>query len=245
MGSYLKVTSMPMMSMITHFYNHPLQVQEQISYWESLPATLLSQLEFIVIDDCSEYAPTWRPTKLDLKVFRITSDIAWNQPGARNLATFHASGAWAIYADIDQRFHPDPIQAVLDSLTNLDVMTMYYLRSDNLLDPNNKEGKLPCHPNTYLVNLSSFKICGMFDEDFAGHYGYDDLYMPMVWEKNGGKRVILPEVNYFDDLGFGTTNLSRDLSHNKHLAEQKVMNGAKNSTGMLRFEWEPVKIERL
>ena len=121
---------------------------------------------------------------------------------------------------------------------------MYYLRSDNQFDANIGQ-KLSCHPNTYLVNLKQFKVHGMFDEDFAGHYGYEDLFMPRVWEKHGGKLVMLNDLNYFDDLGFRTTNLNRDLSRNKLLAEQKLEAGTKNSSGMLRFDWERVEIGKI
>jgi hypothetical protein len=233
---------MPNISIVTHFYNCPLRVREQIQYWESLPSVILSEVEFVVIDDCSQQSPLWCTTKLDLRVFRITTDVPWNQSGARNLATFNARGNWVIYSDIDQRFNPDPMRLILENLNAFDKMTMYYLRSDNQFDANIAQ-KLPCHPNTYLVNLEKFKMYGMFDEDFAGHYGYEDLYMSRVWERHGGQRVILDDANYFEDLGFSTGKLNRDLSRNKLLGEQKLRSGTKNSIGILRFEWEQVKLD--
>jgi glycosyltransferase involved in cell wall biosynthesis len=233
---------MPKISIATHFYNCPQRVREQIVYWESLPPAILSEFEFVVIDDCSQQSPLWSATKLDLKVFRITTDIPWNQSGARNLATFHARGDWVIYSDIDQRFNPGPMRSILDNLNAFDKMTMYYLRSDNQFDANIGQ-KLQCHPNTYLVNLEKFKMHGMFDEDFAGHYGYEDMYMPLVWERHGGKRVILNDANYFEDLSFSTAKLNRDLSRNKLLGEQKLSAGTKNSIGVLRFEWEQVRLD--
>ena len=233
---------MPAISIVTHFYNYPQRVREQIMYWESLPSEILSEVEFVVIDDCSRQSPAWRATKLDLKVFRIITDIPWNQSGARNLATFNARGNWVIYSDIDQRLNPGPMRLILGNLNAFDKMTMYYLRSDNQFDANIGQ-RLPCHPNTYLVNLEKFKVHGMFDEDFAGHYGYEDLYMPQVWERHGGKRVMLDDANYFEDLGFSTAELNRDLSRNRLLAEQKLSAGTKNSLGMLRFEWGQVRLD--
>lgn len=93
------------------------------------------------------------------------------------------------------------------------------------------------HPNTFFVNLAKFKQFGMYDEDFSGHYGYEDLYMPQVWEKNGGKRSLFNGADYFKDLGFGTRNLDRDLTRNLALAQFKLATGSKNSTSILRFEW--------
>jgi hypothetical protein len=69
----------PDISIITHYYNHPENVLEQIAYWESLPAHFLSRVEFILVDDGSEHSPLILRTGFDLKVFRITTSRAWNQ----------------------------------------------------------------------------------------------------------------------------------------------------------------------
>lgn len=232
---------MPTLSIISHYYNHPQMVQDQIAYWESLPDALLAQLEFILVDDCSETTPVVKPTRLNLKVFRVISDLPWNQAGARNLGCFNATGQWALYFDIDQKFYAGPIATLVASLASLDPMTMYYLRIKELIDITVNQPLL-YHPNSFLVNLAMFKQHGMYDEDFVGHYGYEDLYMPQVWERNGGKRVLLSDPVYFEDMGFGTTNLNRDLTRNLALAQQKMAAGTRNSTGILRFEWEQLDI---
>ena len=85
---------------------------------------------------------------------------------------------------------------------------------------------------------------GMYDEDFAGYYGYEDLYMPLVWARHGGKRVLFNDPVFFEDMGFGTTSLNRDLSRNLALAQQKMAAGTKNSPGILRFEWEQIDISQ-
>lgn len=234
---------MTKLSVISHYYNHPQMVLDQIAYWESLPDSFLSQVEFILVDDCSEQQPILPATKLNLKVFRVITDIPWNQAGARNLGAFNASGEWALYFDIDQKFYVEPISNVIANLNRLDTMTMYYLHIKDLIDITVNKPLL-YHPNTFLVNLAKFKQLAMYDEDFAGYYGYEDLYMPQVWEKHGGKRVLLNDAVYFEDKGFGTTNLNRDLSRNYALAQQKLLAGTKNSLGILRFEWEGIDIKK-
>ena len=232
---------MPKFSIISHYYNHPKMVQDQIAYWESLPEAFLQHVEFILVDDCSELTPRIPVTRLDLKVFRVITDLAWNQAGARNLATLNATGDWALFFDMDQKFRVDPMMSVLAGLNGLDRMSMFYLRIEELIDVTvNKP--LDFHPNTFLVNLAQFKRHAMYDEDFVGHYGYEDLYMPQVWEKRGGKRVLFNDAIFFEALPFGTTNLDRDLSRNLALAKQKMLAGCKRPLGILRFEWEPVDI---
>lgn len=232
---------MARLSIISHYYNHPRMVEDQLAYWTSLPDSFLSQIEFVLIDDCSEQMPEIHSGKLNLKVFRILTEVPWNQAGARNLGAFNATGEWVLYFDIDQRFYLDPMTLLIANLDRLDVMTMYYMKIKELIDITvNKP--LQYHPNSFLVNLSKFKQYGMYDEDFAGYYGYEDLYMPQVWEKHGGKRVSFNEAVFFEDMGFGTTNLDRDLSRNLLLAQQKMASGTKNSHGILRFEWRQLDL---
>jgi hypothetical protein len=233
---------MPRLSLISHYYNHPEMVAAQLTYWESLPPDFLAEVEFVLVDDGSEQPAQFRPTSLDLKVFRITTDIAWNQTGARNLGTFNATGRWGLYFDIDQKLSAEPLAHVMRVLDQADPMTMFYFKSKNITDIDGTS--MPFHVNTILVQLANFKAYGMYDEDFAGHYGYDDLYMPQVWERQGGRRAVLNDAEYFEDLRFRTGNLNRDLSRNKALAEQKLAAGAKNSPGVLRFAWEPVRVEK-
>lgn len=81
---------MSKLSIISHFYNHHQMVIDQIKYWETLPNEFLSQVEFILVDDCSDQIAATPKTKLNLKLFRIKTDITWNQGGARNLGAFNA-----------------------------------------------------------------------------------------------------------------------------------------------------------
>jgi glycosyltransferase involved in cell wall biosynthesis len=232
---------MPKLSFISNYYNYPEKVEEQISYWESFPESFLSEVEFILIDDCSEQRVAFRPTTLNLRVFRITTAIAWNQAGARNLGACNANGEWSLFSDIDQRFYLQPMQKLLTRLNNLDPMFIYYPKAKNITDLDGSPKSV--HVNTILVNTQKFKEMGLYDEDFAGHYGYEDLYLPEVWERHGGYRAILGDMEYFEDLRFRTKTLDRDLTRNHMLKEEKTAAGAKNAPGILRFDWEAVSLK--
>ena len=232
---------MAKLSLISHYYNYPEMVEKQLMYWESLPRALSDEIEFILVDDGSSLCPRLRQSHLNMKVFRVCKDIPWNQAGARNLGTYNATCEWALFCDIDQRFFVDEMNRIVIGLRNFNPRNMYYMRIKELIDITVNES-LDCHPNTFLVHLPTFKRFGMFDEDFVGHYGYEDLYMPRVWERNGCTRCLLNEDIVFEDLGFGTHSLNRDLEHNRALAQQKLASGTRNSTGILRFEWEQVAL---
>jgi hypothetical protein len=131
------------------------------------------------------------------------------------------------------------MEILLDNIEHLDDMTLYHLRSDNDGFRNfEDEPILPYHPNIFIVNVDQFKMHGMYDEDFAGHYGYEEIYMTRHWEHEGGKRLLFADYTYFNNLGFSSVGLDRDSSHNKMLGENKVLDGTKNSVGILRFEWK-------
>ncbi len=184
----------PDISIITHYHNHPQKVLEQIAYWESLPPSFLSRVEFILVDDCSEKSPAIPSTILDLRVFRIATRIAWNQTGARNLGAFTSRGKWGLFFDLDQRFCPKPIENTLNHLEHLDNMTMYHFRAESYAYRPHESGPIiPRHPNTFIVNMEQFKLHGMYDEDFAGHPGYGDIYMTTHWEHEGGKSLLLSD----------------------------------------------------
>ena len=233
---------MPKLSIISHFYNHPEMVEKQVAHWASIPAEFRPFVEFILVDDCSEQIPAISAGDIDLRLFRVLSDIPWNQGGARNLGAFHARGEWALFFDVDQRLGLETLPLLLGNLDRLDKSTMYYLRIKELINVLTGEN-LSNHPNTFLAHMATFRACGMYDEDFCGHYGYEDLYMPQVWEHAGCKRAFLGDMVFFEDMGFGTKNFNRDLDRNKALAMTKMVNGYKNAPGILRFRWEVVPIK--
>jgi len=226
----------PKLSVITHYYNHPEQVAQQLIHWQKIPRALLDQIEFIIVDDNSESQPVIYKDSLNLRHFRVLSDIPWNQAGARNLGAFHATGEWALFFDIDQKWEIDTVGLLLNSLDKLSKRTMFYLQIRELIDITVNE-PLSHHPNTFLVHLPTFRVLGMYDEDFTGHYGYEDLYMPRVWESRGGKRSLINQPVFFENMPFGTGNFDRDLRRNQQLMIAKMNAGCKNSPGILRFDW--------
>lgn len=232
---------MKKLSVISHFYNHPEMVEKQIAHWNKIDPVFLNLMEFILVDDHSEDVPHLVKTGIDLRYFRVITDLEWNQAGARNLAAYHATGEWSLFFDIDQHINLEAVPMLLANLDRLDKRTLYYMRIKELINILTNEN-LENHPNTFLVNTREFRTHGMYDEDFVGHYGYEDLYMPRVWERSGRKRGFLSDPVFFEDLGFGTTKLDRNLDRNMALALKKIEQGCKNSPGMLRFEWEEVEL---
>ena len=230
---------MKKLSIISNFYNQQAEVKKQVAYWQTFPQALKDNVEFILIDDGSEVEFRIDAPDLDLHFYRITTDIPWNLSGGRNLGGYVACSEWCLYFDIDQKIFAEPLAQILHNIHLLDPLTMYHLKVQNFIDSNTKT-ELEFATSTFLVNNHNFKFMARYDEDFVGHYGYEDLYMIKVWEANGGRRTLLNDMYYFEDVGIKTENLSRDLSRNQNLAQTKMAAGFENSPGMLRFKWKKI-----
>ncbi len=230
---------MKRLSLITHHYNSHDKAQHLLDHLASISKDVTDQIEIIIVDDCSELRQPLNSHGLDLKHLRVLDDIPWNQAGARNLGAVTANGEWLLYFDMDQLISEYGLSYVVNHAGSLDRRLMYFFLVENFVDSNINE-QLAVHPNTFLVNAVQFRIDGMYDEDFAGHYGYEDIYLPYLWEKNGGMRAMIGEIPFFRDQDFKTTSLSRDLEHNKQVSRMKFAKGLKRPKSFVRFEWEVV-----
>lgn len=230
----------PFLSIICNFYGYPERVAEQVLHWNQLPREVLERVEFVLIDDCSDTPVELPDHNLNLRLFRVTSDIPWNQGGARNLGATKAQGVWALFFDIDQRIQLETLPLLINLLEKANPRnTFLYLRIRHLIDIQNNQS-LPCAPSTFLTHLGDFRERGMYDEDFTGHYGYEDLYLIAAWEKRGGNRIVLEQPIFFDDMGFGTLAFDRDKERNGRLMNEKIKAGCPESPDILRFGWVEV-----
>lgn len=232
------------LSIISHYYNHHDQVRKQIQHWSSMKGFDTKEIEIILIDDFSEMSFDPQPCNLNIRHIRIDTDIPWNQAGCRNLGAYLARSEWMLIFDIDQYLNQDAIATLVNSTDQLEPNILYYLKCKPIYNSID-DTYANFHPNSYLVNTDSFRRIGMYDEDFSGNYGYEDLFLPLAWERNGGKRTLLDGHIFFDaDLPFETNNLNRDLEQNRKLSLEKLRMLRDlpeellwRPNGILRFTW--------
>lgn len=235
--THFKSVNTPVLSLITHHYNGHEAADKLTHHLEMMPDEIKSHIELIIVDDFSDTELKINSSLPHFKQFRVIDDIPWNQAGSRNLGTVMASGPWALFFDIDQEPSTEGLSRIINGINLLETDSLYYFHVDNFID-SNLNVELPIHPNTFLVNVARFKSTCMYDEDFAGNYGYEDLYLPFVWESNGGKRAIFGNEKIFKDGNFKTKSLNRDLSINKKMAEKKLLEGARKPINFIRFQWK-------
>jgi hypothetical protein len=230
----------PNLSIISHFYNAHECVDQQIAHWQQINPQLRNLFEFILVDDFSDTEYKLPPNDLNIRLFRVTDDIPWNQGGARNLATIHATGAVAMFIDIDQHIKIEFLERLCASIENIQRKTIHFFKSNPPLINIQNGQELSHHPNSFFVNLKDFKAHVHYDEDFAGHYGFEDIFVMRAWEKAGNKLTLVNE-DVSRNLPFGTSNLDRDVKRNQDLIHKKVFQeDCAMSPSILRFRWKEV-----
>lgn len=213
--------------------------RQLLKWYETYSSDLLERIQFIFVDDHS-------PLKIDIPadcklhytLARVDDDIMWNQGGARNLGVHLAKTSKLILTDLDHLF---PEALMVEILDAKEPQALYMFRRE-------KDGqKIYPHPNTFFCTKATyFKALGV-DEEFCGHYGFEDIYFIKLQKALGTKikkfsrkKVILKE---HKDSTNELHSLERDLTVNKELFEKKqatLTSGkifAGHSRLFLNFKW--------
>jgi hypothetical protein len=185
---------------------------------ERIQGIINQGLKTVIIDDCSK--EPLGPVD-GIRVARITDDIKWNQPGARNLGFYICEG-WILCADIDHLVTKENMEQLVN--TNLRKGCVYYLGRE---DTNSV--------NIYLIHKDDFEKIGGYDEDFCGNYGYDDIH----FYNKCIKLLEVHELRHIKAKVYAEESSSegvRDSDHNLELIRKK----GTEPTKRLRFNWKYV-----
>ena len=170
---------------------------------------------------------------LNLRLLRVDDDIDWNMPGCRNLGAVQARSDWLLFFDIDNVTTEANIQRMVQATPQLDRGRLHVFsrhHDGEVVEP---------HINTFLISRWGFFKAGGYDEDFAGHYGFEDVLFRSLWRRHVGTEVLLPDI-VFQQMGWRTNTLNRDTTRNQALANYKAALGMPKPKGCLRFDWAEV-----
>jgi len=232
-------------SVIHPFYKHNFALEKHIQNWNSWEDKYKKSTEIIIVDDGSPESIDLNLFKkangLDIKVYRILKDIMWNVTGARNLGITQSTGDWLFPLDFDMSV----LNITLDGIyrENLDSNTTYWPR---LWFPSkNKPHRMRRpHCNSFFIERETMFNSGLYDEDFAGRWGYEDIFFHDIslggvkrkvidygylrWYKNFAcPHVVKNPRDLTDD------NYKKFCNKKKHYEKGWYKNGP-----ILRFEWK-------
>lgn len=216
---------------------------EQPPEWRQL-------VEVLVVDDHGD--PKAEVPKDDgIKLFRVDSDIPWNQCGARNLIAQQAMTKRLMLIDPDMTLDPGMLQKLVEESRHLVPGLVFRpaLRHIATSDFDHTS------PNVHMILKDDFDRIGGYDEDYAGHKGWSDVQLLRVmqkamvtrtredlffWFHHGNKK--LPDAQ--------VTKLDRSVKHNKsvHVAKMTLLKRlgwrefVKKIAGpKIRFKWNRVQ----
>lgn len=210
---------------------------------------LLAKIHFIIVDDCSPLEVRIpADITLNYSLFRISTDIRWNQAGARNLGVVYAPCPKIILSDSDHVFPEALFRKILCS--SVPRRTLFKFRRENAQGQRIKSAY-----NIFYTSKALFFAALGYDETFCGHYGYEDVFFREVHQKIGTRvksfswntRIVAPDI----DREHSYHSLIRETKINKLLLDTKrrVMSDqgpyASHSGLFLNFNYHKVQEHRM
>lgn len=237
------------LSYIMHFYlnqENASSVMNLLRRYEGYSPQLLDRVQFVIVDDGSPVKYEIPEFDLNFTWLRITEDIPWNQGGARNLGVLYAKSDKVLMTDLDFEFP----EATLAKMVEMKECGRRFYK---IYTKDPSTGQLMTgHPNTFLMSRARFMRFFGCDEEFCGHYGYEDVRFVKVQKYHGSRQLYLNK-NYtcFRRQDLDRTrdyhSLVRDLSFNKPIDDRKKKEvetyGPESgySRIFLNFTWKVVK----
>lgn len=233
------------LSYITHFYcnqDNIDSVESLLRRYEDYSPEVLDRLQFIIVDDGSPVEYAVPKFNLNLTWLKITEDIPWNNPGARNLGVTYAKSDKLLLTDLDHEF-PEATLAHMIARKNPDRDFFKIYRTD-------KNGeRMKGHPNSFFMSRGRFMRFFGYDEEFCGGHGADDYRFVKLQKYHGSRQRYLPkQYRSFKrrDIDYRKSyhTLDRSLARNTPIDKRKELEVAAYgpesamSRMFLNFDWK-------
>ncbi len=229
---------------ITHFYANQSKntaVAELLARYANYDPALLDRIHFVIVDDGSPLQSDPPDLPLNLTWIRIREDIAWNQPGARNLGAVYAKSDKILITDLDHEFPEATLRALVERSSPGKRIRKFWRRKP--------DGSFyECHPNTFFLSRARFLELYGYEEEFCGAYASDDTRFIKYQKVHGSLVNYLPKDCWcFEreiDRKRGYHSLARDHSINTTVDSRKRLElehfgpATGHSRMFLNFTWD-------
>eukprot|EP00980_Cylindrotheca_fusiformis_P023139 scaffold10188_cov75-Cylindrotheca_fusiformis.AAC.1 len=237
-------------------YANPSMLRRQLDTFASYPVEVQKLLTLLIVDDGSpqglrareyisdDYVST---SHIRLRVALITTDLAWNIGGARNLALHIVDTEKVLLLDLDTLIPVEAMEQILTLETRNSSHAMAYKFNRRL-----SNGKTNVHPAVSLLDVDAYWESGGCDEDFCGHYGKTDSHFFSRWSRNKEHLVLLKEEVFIVTVQGQKACASRYITDadeyntcvsSRHALQLPPKNATSNAELLLRKEqsgcWSP------
>lgn len=234
---------------IVHFYlqdNQHDPIKELIDVYSSYDKKVLDKIHFVFVDDHSEVpVKISEDVTLNYTLLRITDDITWNQSGARNLGVKYAKSKKIILTDLDIIFPENLLSRLL----------YFHPPNNSIFKFHTVSGlkQTEAHFNVFFMNKDVFNKTRGVDEEFGGHYGYEDVFFYFLNKALGVKFYLFRHSNivhkeHKEKVDTQHNKLIRNMDRNEILFNKKMEIVRSSKTPLdarsdiyLNFEWEVVQ----
>jgi len=238
-----------LLTYVIHYYldqDSPSVILDLLSKYSQYSGELLDVVQFVIVDDGSPLEFEIPEYNLNIIWLRITDNIIWNQPGARNLGVTYAKSDKVLLADLDHEFPEHTLQ----KMTQMGRLGKKFYKVWRLNREDNKIGRP--HPNTFLISRGRFFELYGYDEEYSGGYGADDYRFVKFQKYHGSWQRKLPKRFYCTkckkiDRDSEYHSLKRDFSRNTPIDQRKRNEllywgeGSGHSRIFLNFKWDVVR----
>lgn len=223
-------------SIVVNYYNNQKCLEPLLANFKKLTAIAKNFFELVLVDDHSHDPPDLRifENVAGLRVFRVTDDIAWNMPGARNIGALEARNRQIFFSDVDHILEVDQLHAFVKDSERLQLGT-------RLVSSRKPQGGRRLHPhvNCFLMYKQDFFKVGGYEELFSGHYGQEDKFFRYCCRYNG----VEDEVSNFKLAavsGGATKHLDRDKDRNELVLETLIAANTIKPRKAFQFSYEQI-----
>ena len=240
-----------MITIVFPYFNNGKMLLRHIQEWKQFKYP--ERWNVVIADDCSKQDPLSNylgdlahvPFH-SVKAFEISTDIAWNQDGARNLCFHHVDNSWCVSTDADHLLDSISANHILEFVaTTIPLEPNHYYRfwRSNANTPEQLIEKY--HPNSYLIHSDLYWGIGGYEEKLAGFYGKDGNFRRRL-ELYGVDSGFLPEPIHLtrfslDDIpDANTTEYGRKDSKyhvQNHEHAKRISLSTDKPTSWLNFNW--------
>ena len=233
------------MNIVMPYYENPGMLARHMANFRRLPGARI-----VIVDDGSPRHPAegviraQGPTGLDLRLFRIDVDIPWNQPGARNLGMLNVQG-WTLLTDMDRLIEPHEWWHLLGQRLQA---TEFYALNDRTCGPHYAPGGT--HPGTFVILPELYWAAGGFNEDFSGHYAYDDIAFRKVARRMARERLLPVFVTVYTSADIRDAKTHDYGRHDCPAASRNVpalmelVKSPRQAENPIRFPWHEVNLAK-